>query len=105
MIIPWQNLSNLPVETKSGQSLGMIVGVDIDSETFEVKLFHVKSRGLIKGLLNNELMIAKEQVISIDNERMVVFDAVVREKKTAGKKIARVVPESGMSGPMQSSQN
>jgi len=90
MIIPWDNLLNLPVETASGEALGVVSGVDVDADTHTVKMYRVKSRGLIKGLLNDELLVASSQVVSIDKERMVVSDNVVGERALNAKKIVQV---------------
>lgn len=106
MILPWEKLINLSVQTKSGERLGTLIGFDIDVQTHEIKAYRVKSRGLIKGLLRNELVISREQVISINDERMVVYDAVVGEGALAGRKIAQVAPknELGITSRIQRSQ-
>jgi uncharacterized protein YrrD len=107
MIIPWNNLLNLPVETASGKALGIVSGVDVDADTHAVKMYRVKSRGLIKGLLNDELLVAANQVISINKERMVVNDNVVGERALNAKKIVQVArrttPE--VTSTLESSQN
>lgn len=90
MIIKWQNLINLPVETESGNSLGHVSGVDVDIESHSIKNYRVKSKGIIKGLLNDELLISPAQVISIDRDKMVVYDSAVSEKSLRAKKMIRV---------------
>jgi uncharacterized protein YrrD len=95
MIIPWEKLNNLRVETKSGQNLGLLTGFDLDNETHEIKTYRVRSKGLIKGLLKDELLISREQVISISAERMVVYDAVITQGAHAQRKIAHATPGSG----------
>jgi len=107
MIIPWDNLINLSVETQSGNALGAVSGVDIETETHAVKTFRVKSKGIIKGLLNDELLISSNQVISIDKDKMVVNDNAVTEKILDAKKIVQVArgttPE--VTSTLESNQN
>jgi len=107
MIIPWDNLINLSVETKSGNALGSVNGVDIDAETHCVKTYRVKSKGIIKRLLNDELLISSTQVISIDKEKMVVNDNVVGEKILDAKKIVQVARKTSpeVTSTLESSQN
>lgn len=72
-------LINLPVLTKSGQTLGRVSDFEIDSLSQKILKYYVKSNSLIKGLLARELMVAAEQVISITKEKMVVEDNLVKE--------------------------
>lgn len=106
MIIPWENLNNLPVETRSGQGVGRVIGCDVETELSVVKNYRVKSRGIIKGLLANELIISREQVISITKEKMVVEDAVIAARAVAGRKVA-IQPRAGVeiSSRAQSTKN
>jgi uncharacterized protein YrrD len=107
MIIPWDNLINLSVETESGNALGAVSGVDIETEAHAIKSYRVKSKGIIKGLLNDELLISSTQVISIDKDKMVVDDNAVREKILNAKKIVQVArgtsPE--VTSTLESGQN
>ena len=90
MIISHKNLLNLPVETKSGQILGAISHFDIEVDEQRINRYYVKSRSLISGLLNKELIISAEQVISIGQDKMVVEDSVGKETKIAEENIAPV---------------
>lgn len=75
MIISSQELNSLPVFTQGGQALGKVSGFELNAETGRIDVFFVKT-GLIKGLLNQQLSIGFDQVISIDREKMVVSDSV-----------------------------
>jgi len=80
MFIDNKNLIGLPVETKSGLLLGKIKSFEFDSETQTIERYIVKSRNLIEKLLReelNELIVGRNQVISIDETKMVVEDGVV----------------------------
>ena len=84
MFIDNKNLIGLLVETKSGLLLGKIKSFEVDSETQTVERYVVKSRNLIGKLLReelDELIIGRNQVISIEETRMVVEDGVVGEKE------------------------
>jgi len=82
MIISHKNLIGLPVQTKSGLLLGKIRNFEIESETQNISRYVVKSRNIISKLLSEEIgeiIIGRNQVISIDEEKMVVDDASVKE--------------------------
>jgi len=84
MLIDSKNLIGLPVETKSGLLLGKIKSFEVDSATQAIEKYVVKSRNLIGKLLREELgelIIGRNQVISIDETRMVVEDGLVPEKE------------------------
>ena len=84
MFIDNKNLIGLPVETKSGLPLGKIKSFEINSETQAIERYVVKSRNLIGKLLREELgelVIGRNQVISIDEAKMVVEDGMVGEKE------------------------
>lgn len=86
MIISCKNLVGLPVETKSGLLLGKIKNFEIDSETQTVSQYIIKSQSLIKKLLSeggSELIIGRNQVLFIEEEKMIVEDNVVGEAETA----------------------
>ena len=99
MIVSWEKLINLPVQTKNGQDIGRLTGFDIDGGMHEIKTYRVRSKGLIKGLLQNELMISKEQVVSLDDERMIVYDAVLEQGARARGKIPQVAPSEKLGAP------
>lgn len=107
MILSWENLINLSVETESGSVLGSVNGVDTDTETHAIRTYRIKSKGIIKGLLNNELLISSSQVISIDKNKMVVSDNVVHDKIFDAKKIVQVARNSSpeVTSTLESSQN
>lgn len=87
MMLTKKNLLDLPVYTESGQRLGRVVDFELDIEKHLIARYHVKSRDLIKGLLNKELIIANDQVISVTAEKMIVEDAMIAiSKKVAAKK-------------------
>jgi len=82
MLINYKSLIGLSVETKSGLLLGKIKSFEIDSETQTILQYVVKSRSLISKMLRErerELIIHRNQVISVNEEKMIVEDSAVKE--------------------------
>lgn len=82
MTISHKNLIGLPVQTKSGLLLGKIRGFEIESDGQNILCYIVKSRNLIDKLLTEkvgEIIISRNQVVSLDEKKMVVDDASVKE--------------------------
>lgn len=75
-ILDHKTLLRLPVETKSGAALGRVAGFEFDVETHGIVRYRVRPRGLAAGMLKKPLLVAREQVLSIDDEKMVVDDNV-----------------------------
>lgn len=90
MILAKKEIIGLPVFTQSNQYLGKICDFELDSATQKITKYHVKSEQLIKGILADKLIIASEQVFSIDKEKMVVLDSVKKAKSQAYE--ARAIP-------------
>lgn len=80
MTISSSDILNLPVFTVSGQHLGRVSSFDVEAENdlMVVVRYYVRT-GLIKGLWHEQLIIHKSQIVSIDNEKMVVEDSVLRD--------------------------
>lgn len=76
MNITAKNILGLHVETKNGNALGKITNFELDTETHNIKFYSVESGFLEK----KKLLIAKNQVISINNTKMIVEDGVVKEE-------------------------
>ncbi|MFA7286324.1 MAG: hypothetical protein WC052_01500 [Patescibacteria group bacterium] len=76
--LPAKALLGLPVETQSGTRLGIIKNFDIDVALCTVVRFYVAPR-LPKPFQNERFIITPAQVVAIERQRMVVFDAVSRE--------------------------
>jgi len=81
MIINSKDLIDLPVETKSGIFLGRVFDFEMETDSGIINKFYVKRGNLIEGLLKrDQLIISRNQVISIDKEKMVVEDGEVKEE-------------------------
>lgn len=78
-----KKLLKLPVETKSGTALGRVLGFDVEVESQTITRWRVRPSGLASRMLSQPLVIAREQVLSITEEKMIVDDAVEKEMELA----------------------
>lgn len=82
MYISHRQILGLPVETKSGQKLGVVACFEIDTNEQVVSRYIIKP-ALMPRLLARELVINAAQVVSLTNEKMVVEDNIVPEADVA----------------------
>lgn len=75
----YKELTGLKVETESGEALGKLVDIVLDTEVHEVKQYVVSKSRVLSKLLPAELVVASQQVISITRSKMTVRDSVVEE--------------------------
>ncbi|MCX6779309.1 MAG: PRC-barrel domain-containing protein [Candidatus Magasanikbacteria bacterium] len=80
MILPSSQIKNLPVFTKSEIKLGIIVDLELDTDSQSI-LRYVVQRGQILGRLQEPLLIHRSQVLFLTNEKMIVEDNVGEEEK------------------------
>ena len=76
------NLLSLPVYTESGIALGRVVDAELDLEDLHVERIRVQPGGLT-GLLHDELLIHRTQIIRIEEKRVVVEDTVTPKTASA----------------------
>jgi hypothetical protein len=76
MIITAKQLLQLPVWTQSGIRLGRVVGFGYEAETQTVLRYEVR-----RSLFGAPFLVGRDQVVSLDTEKMVVEDAVVRARR------------------------
>ena len=84
-------LLKLPVETRSGAALGRVAGFELDAETHAILRYRVRPRGLAAGMLKKPLLVAREQVVAITAEKMVVEDNVEKAMELAKAKAIGLV--------------
>jgi len=84
-------LMKLPVETKSGTALGRVAGFEFDVENHAILRYRVRPRGLAAAMLKKPLLVAREQVLSITAEKMVVDDNVEKAMELAKAKAIGLV--------------
>ena len=78
MILNHKELINLPVYTESDQHLGKISDFEIEASSNYIVKYYIKPESLIKELVSKELIVSSEQVISVDKEKMIVEDNIVK---------------------------
>ena len=86
-----KKLLKLPVETKGGTKLGRIMGFDFDCENQLVLRWRVRPHGLTSRVLTHPLLVSREQVLSITEEKMTVEDNVEKEMELAKAKAIGLV--------------
>ena len=86
-----KTLMKLPVETKSGAALGRVAGFEFDVDHHAILRYLVLPKGLAARLLKKPLLVAREQVLSIDAEKMVVDDNVEKAMELAKAKAIGLV--------------
>lgn len=88
-----KTLLKLRVETKGGAVLGRVAGFDFDVETHAILRYRVRPKGLAAGMLKRPLLVAREQVLSIDAEKMTVDDNVEKAMELEQAKAIGLVSE------------
>lgn len=91
MKIAWSQLHHLPVQTESGQKIGIVEGVTLDVEAHTVQFYEVKPGGVILGLFTKNLLVAPHEVLSLTSDLMVVKDTVTEVDATARTGKSRLV--------------
>jgi hypothetical protein len=80
MVISQKILMTLPVVTKSDQTIGRIIGFELDSDSQSILNYKVKPNVLSRGLLDGDLIINRGQVVDITEEKFIIDDNFVADK-------------------------
>ncbi|MBU1131486.1 PRC-barrel domain-containing protein [Patescibacteria group bacterium] len=80
MNLSTRQLKNLPVYSKNDDCLGKIKEIEIDSNSHNITKYIIKSSQITERLAGAELIISPSQVVSIDNQKMIVEDNIIRDK-------------------------
>lgn len=83
MTVNTKEMVGVPVKTKSEQAVGKVASFDVDANTGRIAVMRVKTRGLLPGLLSDELLIEWNAIIELNTERAVVMDAAVKQTHEA----------------------
>jgi len=81
-----EKLINLAVETQSGDVLGKVENYNVDVDTQSILEYNIKPSGLVKGLVAQDLIISRGQVIEITDKKMIVEDLSFKNKNKAKQK-------------------
>lgn len=91
-------LLHLPVETRSGRQLGKIEDFVVDAASQTVVQYHVKSTTFVPGLFEQKLLVGRDEVISLTNEKMIVEDSAVEAARSQSKFVRGEKPLAGLAG-------
>src|SRR6056297_3535169 len=80
MKISSQQLIDLPVETESGQHLGVIESFNIEIDSQSVLEYTIKPVNKILDLIKNDLIVSRGQVVAIKTDKMIVDDNLLKTK-------------------------
>ncbi len=72
-----RKLIGIPVRTRSGQAVGKLADVLVETDTGRVEFLLVRTGMAIPGLPHEELQIAWSQVISLSEKEAIVADGTV----------------------------
>ena len=87
-------LIGLPAFTQSGQHLGRVSDFEFDPVHHLIVRYHLKAGDIIKDLLQSELIVSREQVVSITAQKMTVEDAILAETEAQKEVLKKPVPAS-----------
>lgn len=79
MSLSHKELIQLPVYTKSETYLGTVDGFELDEISQRITRYVIKTKHGITGIFKQHLLISRDQVISLNREKMVVDDLVAKE--------------------------
>lgn len=92
MIVNTKRVVGTRVETKTGDAVGKVASIDLDADTGRLHTLWVKTRG-ISGLLEDELAVSWNAIVSFSEERVVIADATISSRvAVAVSGVARATP-------------
>ena len=80
-----KDLRGLPVITKKGDKVGKIAGISVDPEQHVIAHYVVSRSRSLSSMLPGELLIHPTQVLSLDDQMMVVHDSAIAVEAAAKK--------------------
>ena len=89
MIISRQQLIGLSVKTESGVVLGQIKDFEVNTDNSQIVNYIVSSSHLVEKILTEDLVIGFDQIISLNDKEMIVFNGIIPQK-TSIKELASI---------------
>jgi hypothetical protein len=80
MLIKDKQFKKIEVFTKSEQYLGRLSGFELQTDNSKINNYYVKTKILLAGIFEKQLIINNDQIISFDDQKMIVEDNVLKEK-------------------------
>jgi sporulation protein YlmC with PRC-barrel domain len=88
MIQTFKQLKNLPVYSKSNDFLGKIKNIEINCDSHIISRYIIKSSDVVKRISGKEIIISPSQVISLDEQKMVVEDNLLKDEDLVKEPVA-----------------
>lgn len=77
MLLSAKKIIGLPAETKNGEKIGKVADINLNAESHTINSYIIAAKsGFIR---EKNLIVGKNQVISIDDNKMIVEDGLIRE--------------------------
>lgn len=70
-------MTGVIVKTKSGTNIGKVASFDLDADTGNLCVLHVKTTRLVPGLLDDEVFVPWAAVVRMSEEEVIIQDGVV----------------------------
>lgn len=88
---------DLPAFTESGERVGRVAGLIVDASVHEIVQYIIARPRTLRAPLPKELLVGREQVVSIDADRMVVRDGTVAEAEQLAETAPATAEAAGVS--------
>jgi len=100
MRLSGKDIKGLPVETRSGRSLGKVAGMIVETEDHRVVQYVVKKAHSLAKILPAEILVNRDQVVSIDAEKMVVEDLAEAQAAEEAEAVPAAAAATGAPSPV-----
>lgn len=80
-----KDIRGIPVITKKGDKVGKLTAISIDPDNHVIAHYVVSRSRSLSSMLPGELLIHPRQVISLDDQMMVVHDSAIAVEAVAKK--------------------
>jgi len=77
MTVNTKEMAGTPVETRSGLSVGKVGSFDLEAETGRLSVMRVQVPRMLAGLISDELLVAWDAIIELNNDKVVIADTAV----------------------------
>ena len=94
MMMSWEQLHRLPVQTESGHLLGVIDGVSVDIDAHDIFRYEVKPMKILTTFFSKSLLISPLQVVSVSEDVMIVKDNVAPEEVWANTEFVKLAKKA-----------
>ncbi len=80
-VVKGKKIIGLPVETESGISIGKIFDFELETASQSILRYYIRDKNILKEFFVPELIVYKEQVVFIDDNKMVIEDNVIKAEE------------------------